>query len=122
MSPWSSSTSPGRGPTTASPRGCSPRTARWSPPCPGTVRAQAPLQFPAETVAAATVLPDLDRYAGPPLEYGRMEATASDPEVEQQFGMLVGIPDAGQVNALATLNVRGERSVTCRGDFDRHPS
>jgi amidase len=34
----------------------------------------------------------------------------------------VGIPDAGQVNALATLNIRGERSVTCRGDFDRHPS
>ena len=30
--------------------------------------------------------------------------------------------DAGQVNALATLNIRGERSVTCKGDFDRHPS
>ena len=29
---------------------------------------------------------------------------------------------AGQVNALATLNIRGERSVTCRGDFDQHPS
>src|SRR5881392_2310166 len=36
--------------------------------------------------------------------------------------MIVGIPNAGQVNALATLNIRGERSVTCRGDFDRHPS
>src|SRR6202171_1479629 len=36
--------------------------------------------------------------------------------------MIVGIPDAGQVNALGTLNIRGERSVTCRGDFDRHPS
>ena len=32
------------------------------------------------------------------------------------------MPNAGQVNALATLNIRGERSVTCRGDFDRHPS
>jgi amidase len=42
--------------------------------------------------------------------------------VQQQFGMIVGMPDAGQVNALATLNIRGERSVTCRGDFDRHPS
>src|SRR5439155_1093061 len=31
-------------------------------------------------------------------------------------------PDARKVNALATLNIRGERSVTCRGDFDRHPS
>ena len=51
-----------------------------------------------------------------------MEATASDPEVQQQFGMIVGIPNAGQVNALGTLNIRGERSVTCRGDFDRHPS
>jgi len=36
--------------------------------------------------------------------------------------MIVGVPNAGQVNALATLNIRGERSVTCRGDFDRHPS
>ena len=50
-----------------------------------------------------------------------MEPTASDPEVYQQFGMLVGLPDAGQLNALATLNIRGERSVTCKGDFDRHP-
>ena len=36
--------------------------------------------------------------------------------------MIVGIPNAGQVNALATLNIRGERSVTCSGDFDLHPS
>jgi amidase len=34
----------------------------------------------------------------------------------------VGTPNAGQVNALATLNIRGERSVTCKGEFDRHPS
>src|SRR5215475_7802961 len=88
----------------------------------GTVRAGAPLPFPTGTVKASTVLPDLDVYKGPPLEYGRMEATASDPTVPQQYGMIVGIPDAGQVNALATLNIRGERSVTCRGDFDRHPS
>ena len=51
-----------------------------------------------------------------------MEPTASDPTVQQQFGMIVGIPNAGKVSALATLNIRGERSVTCRGDFDRHPS
>jgi len=88
----------------------------------GTVRAGAPLPFPTGTVKASTVFPDLDRYKGKPLEYGRMEATASDPSVPQQYGMIVGIPDAGQVNALATLNIRGERSVTCRGDFDRHPS
>jgi Asp-tRNA(Asn)/Glu-tRNA(Gln) amidotransferase A subunit family amidase len=51
-----------------------------------------------------------------------MEATASDPAVSQQFGMITGIPHSGQLNALATLNISGERSVTCRGDFDRHPS
>src|SRR6185312_7813734 len=66
--------------------------------------------------------PDLDKYRGPPLEFGRMEATASDPSVQQQYGMIVGKPDAGQLNALATLNIRGERSVTCKGEFDRHPS
>ena len=88
----------------------------------GAVRAGSPLRFPTETVAASAVLPDLDKYKGPPLEYGRMEATASDPSVQQQYGMIVGKPDAGQLNALATLNIRGERSVTCRGDYDRHPS
>ena len=51
-----------------------------------------------------------------------MEATASDPSVQQQFGMIVGIPNAGQLSALATLNLRGERSVTCKGDFDKAPS
>src|SRR5438034_2754636 len=40
----------------------------------------------------------------------------------QQYGMIVGKPNAGKVNALATLNIRGDRSVSCRGDFDRHPS
>jgi len=88
----------------------------------GAVRALAPISFPTKTVKASTFLPDLDKYVGPPLEYGRMEATVSDPSVQQQFGMIVGIPNAGQVNALATLNIRGERSVTCRGDFDLHPS
>ena len=46
-------------------------------PGPGTVRAGAPLKFPTATVKASTLLPDLDKYNGPPLEYGRMEATAS---------------------------------------------
>jgi Asp-tRNA(Asn)/Glu-tRNA(Gln) amidotransferase A subunit family amidase len=91
------------------------------PPVPGAVRAGAPLEFPKEKVAAARLFPDFDIYQGPPLEFGRMEATASDPSVQQQYGMIVGIPNAGQVNALATLNIRGERSVTCKGDFDRHP-
>src|SRR5271156_5316719 len=89
---------------------------------PGALRATAPLRFPTATVKASTLLPDLDKYQGPPFEYGRMAPTASDPTVQQQFGMIVGIPNAGQVNALATLNIRGERSVTCKGAFDRHPA
>jgi Asp-tRNA(Asn)/Glu-tRNA(Gln) amidotransferase A subunit family amidase len=89
---------------------------------PGTMRGGARLRFPTETVKASTILPELDRYRGKPLEFGRMEPTASDPSVHQQFGMIVGIPNGGQLNALATLNIRGERSVTCRGDYDRHPS
>ncbi len=88
----------------------------------GVVRGQEALRFPTHTRKASTLLPDLDRYQGPPLEWGRMQATASDPLVEQQFGMIAGIPNAGQVNALATLNIRGERSVTCKGAFDRHPA
>lgn len=92
------------------------------PEATGTVRGGAPLRFPTQTLKAHTLLPDLDQYDGPPLEFGRMEPTASDPSVEQQFGMIVGIPNAGQLNALGTLNLRGERSVTCRGDYDRHPS
>jgi amidase len=92
------------------------------PEAKGAVRAKAPLRFPRETAKASDILPDLDRYSGPPLEYGRMEPTGSNPDVQQQFGMIVGIPNAGQVNALGTLNIRGERSVTCRGEFDKHPS
>jgi len=88
----------------------------------GTVRAGAPLRFPTETVAVSTLLPSFDQYQGPPIEFGRMEPTASDPDVQQQYGMTVGTPNSGQINALGTLNLRGERSVTCKGDRDRHPS
>lgn len=88
----------------------------------GIMRAGQPLSFPRQTVAASEFLPDLDRYHGSPLDFGRMATTASDPDVQQQFGMVQGIPQAGQLNALSTLNIRGERSVTCRGDYDLHPS
>ena len=91
-------------------------------PAPGMVRAGAPLEYPTETVAVADLLPDYDDYAGPPIELGRMEPTASDPSVHAQYGMTVGMANAGQTNALGTLNLRGERSVTCKGDADRHPS
>jgi amidase len=92
------------------------------PPAPGVVRAGAPLKFPTQTVGISTLLPNFDQYAGLPIEFGRMEPTASDPAVQQQFGMTIGIPNAGQLNALGTLNIRGERSVTCKGDRDRRPS
>lgn len=88
----------------------------------GAVRGGSPLRFPTETVPVSFLFPDYKKYKGIPLEFGRMEPTASDPSVQQQYGMIVGKPNAGQVNALGTINLRGERSVTCRGDYDRHPS
>jgi len=91
-------------------------------PVKGYIRAGKALSFPAKTVKASSVFPELDKYQGLPLEYGRMERSVSDPSVWQQQGMRVGIPDAGQINALETLNIRGERSVTCKGRFDAHPS
>jgi Asp-tRNA(Asn)/Glu-tRNA(Gln) amidotransferase A subunit family amidase len=91
-------------------------------PATGYVRAGSPLVFPTQTVAAATIFPDLDDYEGVPLDFGRMEASVSDPSAMTQMGMRVGMPNAGQLNALETLNIRGERSVTCKGAFDAHPS
>ena len=91
-------------------------------PARGYVRAGSPLVFPTKTVKAATIFPDLDQYKGLPLDYGRMERTVSDPTVFAQIGMRVGIANAGQLNALETLNIRGERSVTCKGALDAHPS
>src|SRR5688500_5529885 len=88
----------------------------------GYIRAGKPLVFPTKTVAASAVFPDLNQYQGLPLELGRMERSVSDPSVWQQQGMRVGLPDAGQINALETFNIRGERSVTCKGKFDAHPS
>jgi Asp-tRNA(Asn)/Glu-tRNA(Gln) amidotransferase A subunit family amidase len=88
----------------------------------GYVRAGAPLTFPTRTVKASTLFPDLDQYRGLPLDYGRMDRSVSDPAVMAQRGMRVGIPNAGQLNALETRNIRGERSVTCKGAFDAPPS
>lgn len=92
------------------------------PAATGYVRSGAPQTFPTATVPASRIFPSFEQYMGPAFEFGRMEPTVSDPTVQQQFGMRVGLPDAGQVNALSTLNIRGERSVTCKGDFDRAPS
>ncbi|MFL6620566.1 MAG: amidase family protein [Povalibacter sp.] len=91
------------------------------PAATGTVRAGAPLRFPTKTTAASSFLPNLDQYAGQPLDFGRMDATASDPSVKQQYGMVAGVPNARKLNAFETLNIRGERSVTCKGKFDAPP-
>jgi amidase len=91
-------------------------------PMTGVIRAGAPIKFPTQTIAVSKVLPDFEQYKGLPIEYGRMETTISDPAVQQQYGMRIGIPEAGQLNALETLNLRGERSVTCKGEFDKPPS
>src|SRR4051794_2981369 len=87
----------------------------------------APTVLPNFSDYQAAVKSTADRPDGapgktPPIEFGRMEPTSSDPTVLQQFGMTVGIPNAGQVRALGMINVRGQRSVTCKGDFDKHPS
>src|ERR1700730_5745072 len=86
------------------------------PPAPGVVRAGSPLKFPTQTVAISTLLPNFDQYAGLPIEFGRMEPTASDTTVQQQYGMNIGITNDSQLNIVGTLNIRGERSVTCKGD------
>ena len=91
-------------------------------PASGPIRAGSALRFPTTTVPVSSVLPDSDQYGGIPLDLGRMEPAMSDPTVQAQFGMVVGIPNAGQVNALSTLNLRGERSVTCKGACDAHPT
>ena len=99
-------------------------TADGGPVAPGqgAVRAGAPIEFPSTSVPVGEILPDYDVFRGLPIELGRMEATRSDPGVQQQYGMVVGMPDAGQLNALSTLNLRGERSVTCQAECDAHPS
>ena len=88
----------------------------------GAVRAGSATSFPSSTTAVGSVLPRFDEYAGPPIDFGRMEATSSDPTVHQQFGMVVGIRNAGQIDALSTLNIRGERSVSCKAQCDTPPA
>jgi amidase len=88
----------------------------------GAVRAGSATSFPSSTTAVESILPNFDEYAGPPIDFGRLEPTRSDPTVHQQYGMVVGIRNAGQINALSTLNIRGERSVSCKAACDDPPS
>lgn len=90
-------------------------------PATGPIRAGQALQFPTTTVAANTLLPDLASYKGLPIEYGHMDTAASNSAVNLQFGTLVGIPGTKQLSALNTLNIRGERSVSCSASCDLAP-
>ena len=87
----------------------------------GAVRAGSPVKFATDTIAINKHVPDFDRYTGLKPDFGRMENTASDPKVYQQYGMVAGIPNARALNTLEVLNIRGERSVTCKGKFDAPP-
>jgi amidase len=87
-------------------------------PAPGRILGGSPVKYPTQTVKAATFIPDLDQYKGLPIEYGHMEPTLSNPSVQQEWGMRAGIPEAGGVDAIETLNIRGERSVSCKAGCD----
>ncbi len=72
-------------------------------------------------VAATAALQDGDPKKTPPIEFGRMEPTASDPAVQQQYGMVVGIPNAGQLRA----HGHAQRARRAHGDLQgrsRSPS
>ena len=51
-------------------------------PASGPIRAGSALRFPTATVPVSSVLPDIDQYAGIPLDLGRLELTMSDPTVQ----------------------------------------
>jgi hypothetical protein len=61
------------------------------------VRAQAPLPFPTHTIKASATLPDLASYTVPPLAYGSIEVTVSDPAVAQPMARPRTIPDLRMV-------------------------
>jgi amidase len=69
-----------------------------------------------------SVFPDLAKYTGTPLQPGAMKATISDPAKLQTYGYIRGMKNAGQLRSLSTVNIRGERSATCKATCDLHPS
>ena len=66
--------------------------------------------------------PNINQYTGTPLQPGSMQATISDPSKLQMYGYIRGKKNAGQLRSLNTVNIRGERSVTCKAACDAHPS
>ena len=57
----------------------------------GMVRAGSPLKYPSATVPVSSIFPEFDQYQGPPFELGRMVTSVSDPTVQLQYGLRVGI-------------------------------
>ncbi len=68
------------------------------------------------------LFPDVAKYTGAPLQPGIMQATVSDPAKQQTYGYIRGVKNAGQLRSLSTVNIRGERSATCKATCDLHPS
>src|SRR5688500_1832713 len=68
------------------------------------------------------LFPDVAKYTGTPLQPGVMQATVSDPAKQQTYGYIRGVKNAGQLRSLSTVNIRGERSATCKATCDLHPS
>ena len=66
--------------------------------------------------------PDVAKYTGTLLQPGVMQATISDPAKLQTYGYIRGVKNAGQLRSLSTVNIRGERSATCKATCDLHPS
>ena len=68
------------------------------------------------------LFPDVAKYTGTPLQPGVMQATVSDPAKQQTYGYIRGVKNAGQLRSFSTVNIRGERSATCKATCDLHPS
>ena len=66
--------------------------------------------------------PNISQYTGTPLQPGTMQPTLSDPSKLQMYGTIRGKKNAGQLRSLNTVNIRGERSVTCKDACDADPS
>lgn len=63
---------------------------------------------------------DLLGYTGP-LNSGFLAPSLSDPSRQLMYETIAPT-EAKQLNALITVNIRGERSVTCSGDCDNDPN
>src|SRR5689334_15162055 len=71
------------------------RDGKPVPAATGPVRAGSRVTFPTSTMAVSSVLPKIEEYVGTPLDFGRMEVTMSDPDVQQKYGMIACLANAG---------------------------